>query len=148
MEITKHFTTTVTIVCGDKVLLHLHKKLKKWIPVGGHIDRDEIPHESALREVREEAGLKVELYNPDKTEVDLGDSKRLIRPMHLDLQNINAFHQHIDFAYYGKSETFDLNPGDGESGELKWFTMEEIMNGDFQEDVQARAIEALEILSN
>ena len=108
MEITRHFTATTIIVHKQKALLHLHKKLGIWIPVGGHIDRDELPEEAAVREIQEEAGLSVELYNPDK-QIEMGDTKQLFRPMHILLENINKFHQHIDFIYYAKANTFKVS---------------------------------------
>ena len=67
MEITRHFTSTVLIVYKDRVLLHQHKKFNSLLPVGGHLERDELPEEAALREVKEETGLSVTLYNPDPT---------------------------------------------------------------------------------
>ncbi|MFH1838007.1 MAG: NUDIX domain-containing protein [Candidatus Kuenenbacteria bacterium] len=74
MEITRHFTTTVYIIYKQKVLLHLHKKLGVWVPIGGHIDRDELPQVATLRETKEEAGLDINLYNPDK-QINMGDVK-------------------------------------------------------------------------
>ncbi|MCX6709315.1 MAG: NUDIX domain-containing protein [Candidatus Woesearchaeota archaeon] len=41
----------------DKVLLIHHKKLNLWLPVGGHIDKDETPDEAILREIKEETPL-------------------------------------------------------------------------------------------
>ncbi|WP_202710979.1 hypothetical protein [Sporosalibacterium faouarense] len=32
----RHFTVSVFIVHKNKVLLHLHKKAKKMLPLGGH----------------------------------------------------------------------------------------------------------------
>ena len=146
MEITKHFTATTIIVYKNKVLLHLHKKLGIWIPVGGHIDRDELPQETALREVKEESGLTVSLYNPDQ-QIDMGDVKQLIRPAHILLENINQFHQHIDFIYYAKSDSDILAPQDGETTNLKWFTAEEInkLEG-APKNVKALALEAINLL--
>ncbi|MFH1838008.1 MAG: hypothetical protein ABH808_00705 [Candidatus Kuenenbacteria bacterium] len=46
--------------------------------------------------------------------------------MHILLENINQYHQHIDFIYYAKSESDELNPQNGETINLKWFTAEEI----------------------
>lgn len=60
METTRHFVTTTFIVNGNKTLLHNHKKLDLALPAGGHIDRDELPHKAAKREVIEETGLDVE----------------------------------------------------------------------------------------
>lgn len=59
MEITKHFTATAIIVHDNKALLHLHKKLNIWLPMEGHIDRDELPQDAVLREVKEECGLDI-----------------------------------------------------------------------------------------
>ena len=52
---------TTFVVHQDKTLLHLHRSLKMWLPPGGHIDRDELPHIAALREVKEETGLDIEI---------------------------------------------------------------------------------------
>ncbi|NTW22183.1 NUDIX domain-containing protein [Candidatus Falkowbacteria bacterium] len=146
MEITKHFTATTFIVHKDKVLLHHHKKLCFWIPVGGHIDRDELPQAAALREVREETGLDVELYSPDP-QIEMGDVMQLIRPAHLLLEDINQFHQHIDFIYYATSQTDALNPQDGETSKLKWFTADEIRTiEDAPANVKPLALEAIELL--
>ena len=147
MEITRHFTATTIIVCKNKVLLHVHKRLGIWLPVGGHIDRDELPEEAALREIKEEAGLEVELYNSDE-QIDVGDAKQLIRPMHILLENINQFHQHIDFIYYAKTNTFRVKPRDSETDNLKWLTSNEIRKLDnVPENVRMISLEALELLS-
>jgi 8-oxo-dGTP pyrophosphatase MutT (NUDIX family) len=146
MEITKHFTATTYIVYKNKVLLHLHKKLGIWIPVGGHIDRDELPQEAALREAKEEAGLDIKLYNPDK-QMDLGEVKQLLRPMHVLLENINQFHQHIDSVYYATSESDVLNPQNGETTNLKWFDAEEVKNLEGASgNTKPISLEALELL--
>lgn len=148
MEITRHFTATTFIIHKGKVLLHLHKKLGIWIPVGGHIDRDELPEEAALREVQEETGLTVQLYNPDN-QIDMGDAKQLFRPMHIVLENINQFHQHIDFFYYATSDTEKLNPQKGEATNLKWFTLEEVQELEAApQTVKSLSIEAIKILGS
>lgn len=147
MEITRHFTATTVIVCHDQALLHMHKKLKLWLPVGGHIDRDELPEEAALREVKEETGLDVTLYNPDKN-LHISDTRQLIRPAHIILENINPFHQHIDCIYYAISQTTDLSPAKGEADTLRWLRADEIQNMTMPDNVKIVALEALEILAN
>jgi len=146
MEITRHFTATTIIVHKNKALLHLHKKLGIWIPVGGHIDRDELPQEAALREIKEETGLEVSLYNPDK-KIEMGNVGQLFRPMHILLENINQFHQHIDFIYYATANTFEVNPQDGEANNLKWFTPDEIKNlKGAPENAKVLSLEAINLL--
>lgn len=39
----RHFTVSVFIINKDKVLFHLHKKAKKMLPLGGHIEVNELP---------------------------------------------------------------------------------------------------------
>ena len=34
----RHFTVSGFVVEGDGTLLHWHKKLRIWLPPGGHID--------------------------------------------------------------------------------------------------------------
>ncbi|OGI25131.1 MAG: hypothetical protein A3J76_02875 [Candidatus Moranbacteria bacterium RBG_13_45_13] len=145
MEITRHFTVTTTIVHKNKVLLHFHKSLKKWLPVGGHIDRDELPEEAALREAKEESGLEIKLYNPDE-KVKLKNSRQLLRPSLITLHNINAFHQHIDFAYFATVKTTKLKPESGETKNLRWFSIGEIKRLNMHEDARIRALKALDVL--
>ena len=145
MEITRHFTATTFIVHKDKTLLHLHKKLGKWLPVGGHIDRDELPHEAAIREIKEETGLDVHMYFPEEA-LFFNDAIYLSNPMHLLLENINQFHQHIDFIYYAKADNLNIIPENSESN-LKWFTAEEIKKETIPDNVKILAFEALKILS-
>ena len=146
MEITKHFTATSIIVHKKKVLLHMHKKLGIWLPVGGHIDRDELPQTAALREIKEESGLSVKLFNPDK-QMEMSDAKQLIRPIHILLVDINQFHQHIDFIYYAISESDILSPQNGETSNLKWFTSEEIKTLEGAPvNVKALSLEAIKLL--
>jgi 8-oxo-dGTP pyrophosphatase MutT (NUDIX family) len=55
-----HFTASAFVVSEDRqrVLLILHRKLKRWLQPGGHIDADDDgPLAAAIREVREETGL-------------------------------------------------------------------------------------------
>ena len=55
------FTVAIYVVRDGKILLIHHRKLDKWLPLGGHIELDEEPEQAALREAKEESGLDVEL---------------------------------------------------------------------------------------
>ena len=47
------FTVAIFVVHDEKILLIHHRKLDKWLPLGGHIELDEDPEQAALREARE-----------------------------------------------------------------------------------------------
>ena len=48
------FIVDAYIVHNNSVLLILHKKLKIWLPIGGHIELNEDPDEALMREIKEE----------------------------------------------------------------------------------------------
>ena len=57
------------MVWEGKVLLHHHRKLEMWLPPGGHIERDELPDDAAVREVWEETGIRVVLVGERRGDV-------------------------------------------------------------------------------
>lgn len=147
-EITKHFTSTTYVVHKKKVLLHFHKKLNIWLAVGGHIEDNELPEETALREIAEEAGLDATLYNPDK-KLGVNDVKELLRPMHILLEDISQFHQHIDFIYYASAKSDKVSPQNGETNNLKWFSADEVKELEgAPENVKALSLEAINLINN
>src|SRR5437870_13414328 len=46
------FTVAIFVVHDGKVLLVHHRRLDKWLPLGGHIELDEDPENAALREAK------------------------------------------------------------------------------------------------
>ena len=52
----KHFTASVYIVDGDRLLLIDHPKLGLLLPPGGHLEANETPVEAAHREVLADTG--------------------------------------------------------------------------------------------
>ncbi|HHD2752831.1 TPA: NUDIX hydrolase [Clostridium perfringens] len=147
----RHFTVSVFIVCNDKVLLHLHKKAKKILPLGGHIELNELPEEACIREVKEEACLKINLYNPVdialKKSCDLSGEKLLINPMHTIFGDVSPNHSHIDFVYYATTNSFETYPENGESKILKWYSKDELNKStNIQANILTMANEALELL--
>jgi len=146
MEITRHFTATTFVVYNGKTVLHLHRSLKMWLPPGGHIDRDELPHVAAVREVKEETGLDVELIHAEST-IHSENAQEIPGPRHLLLENINPFHQHIDMIYFAKASSFDVTPDPGESIELRWFTAEELEGNEIENDIRQLGKEAIQAIS-
>ena len=61
----RQFTATVYVFQSSKVLLHKHPKHNKWLPPGGHVEQNELPHEAAIREALEETGLHIKIQSQD-----------------------------------------------------------------------------------
>ena len=147
MKLNRTITSSVYIVYNNKVLLHLHKKYNTLFPLGGKMNENEVPHETAIREVYEESGLEVELYNRD-SELDLSRVIQLHTPMHTLLENVGHEVENIDFIYFARAVSNEVKPQKGESKELYWFAKEEIENHDnIKPHVKVMALDALRILS-
>ncbi|WP_346889883.1 NUDIX domain-containing protein [Clostridium sp. UBA1056] len=148
----RHFTVSIFIVHEDKVLLHSHKKAKKILPLGGHIEVNELPEEACIREAKEESGLKISIYNSVNKELkkscELVGEKLLANPMHTIFGEITPDHCHIDFVYYATAKSYETKPANGESNLLKWYTKEELKNANnIQANILSMANEALELLT-
>jgi 8-oxo-dGTP pyrophosphatase MutT (NUDIX family) len=147
MIIDRTITSSVYVTYKNKVLLHKHKKYNTLFPLGGKMNTDEVPHETAIREVYEESGLEVELYNRD-TELNLGRVIQLHSPMHTLLENVGYEIENIDFIYFAKALNNKLNPQKGESKELYWFSKDEIKSNDsIKPHVKVMALDALKVLA-
>jgi ADP-ribose pyrophosphatase YjhB (NUDIX family) len=72
------FTVSIFVVYERKVLLVDHKQLRKWLPIGGHIEPGEDPEQAAYRETAEESGLEIELIG-DKPPGEFPGTKLLVQ---------------------------------------------------------------------
>ncbi|GAB4112008.1 MAG: NUDIX hydrolase [Roseiflexaceae bacterium] len=141
-QITRDFTATTFVVHEDRTLLLLHRKLRKWFPPGGHIDPHELPHDAAIREVREESGLDVELLTHP---IPMGEVIVLPQPHCILLEDITPDHQHIDFIYFARVCGGALAIAEREAGAARWLTWEELATPEIPHDIcilGRRAIEA------
>ncbi len=155
METTRHFTTTTYVVNDGECLLHDHERLGMLLPPGGHLDRDELPREAAVRETREETGLEVELLE-SKTSVGVAFGRELPPAEHVMLYDVDQFdgevaHQHINFVYYGMATSRDLSPADDERAVdcWRWFSPDDLRTHDgVTEEVSTLGLEAIERVEN
>jgi 8-oxo-dGTP pyrophosphatase MutT (NUDIX family) len=108
-----HVTASGIVVGRRGTVLHLHKRLGRWMQPGGHIDPGETPSTAARREATEELGLGVE--HP-------ADGPRLI---HLDVHEAALGHTHLDLRYLLLGEDADPHPPPGESPEARWYSWDE-----------------------
>jgi len=95
----------VFVVWERSVLLHLHQKLGRWLPPGGHCEPNELPDDAALREVYEETGIVAKLIGEQLNRVELpGQPRQLCRPAGVQLAAITSGHQHVDLVYFATAE--------------------------------------------
>jgi 8-oxo-dGTP pyrophosphatase MutT (NUDIX family) len=158
------FTVSVYVVCGDRVLYRFHDKVHKWLVPGGHIELDEVPEQAALREVYEEVGLEVRLYNPENlslvgrtdeaSRVGIRDSKELLVPAFIEIHPlpvVEGTHRHIDSIFFAQAENMDVHEPDGKekSGGILWLTKEEVLDHpDIEPLMKKYGLKALEVLAS
>jgi 8-oxo-dGTP pyrophosphatase MutT (NUDIX family) len=54
---TKHLVSYFALLAERQILLVDHKNAQLWLPTGGHVEPDEDPRMTVIRELREELGL-------------------------------------------------------------------------------------------
>ncbi|MBI2031033.1 MAG: NUDIX domain-containing protein [Candidatus Levybacteria bacterium] len=144
------FTVEVFVVFKNKVLLRKHDKYKKWLSVGGHIEFNEDPNEAAIREVKEEVGLDIELDDSLRIFREKDHTKELIPPYFLNRNRISNTHEHVTLIYFAKSDTNVISETieSEKSKECKWFTKNELIkNRELIPNIKFYALKALEKLS-
>jgi len=119
------FTVAIFVVHEGKVLLVHHRKLDKWLPLGGHIELEEDPEQAALREAQEESGLEVELLGERPPTTGPG-TRALIAPRFLDIHRISATHEHIGMIYWARPRNGGLSLAAAEHHEIRWCTAEQL----------------------
>jgi 8-oxo-dGTP pyrophosphatase MutT (NUDIX family) len=119
------FTVAVFIVQDGKVLLVHHRKLNKWLPIGGHIELDEDPEQAALREAKEESGFDVELIGERAPTTEPG-TRALITPRFLDIHRITDTHEHIGLIYWARPKNGSIALAREEHHEIRWRSSEEL----------------------
>lgn len=119
------FTVAVFIVHDAKILLIHHRKLEKWLPLGGHIEFDEEPETAAIREAREESGLEIELIGERPPTTEDG-TRALIAPRFLDIHRISETHEHIGMIYFARVASGDLRLAPAEHHAIRWVSRAEL----------------------
>jgi len=119
-----HVTGSAWIVSPDRraVLLTHHRKLDRWLQLGGHADGDPDVLAVALREAREESGLEVLQRLP-------GAGGRI--PLDVDVHEIPArgvepAHLHHDVRFLLTASAREPLRVSQESHELRWVPWEEV----------------------
>jgi 8-oxo-dGTP pyrophosphatase MutT (NUDIX family) len=132
------------IINNGKVLLIHHRKLNLWLPVGGHIDKDETPDEALLREIKEEVGIDAEIIGKSPVPLIGNAKKNLALPFHTNLHSVGD-HDHYCLFYVCSplSQKVELKLDEVKSAE--WFSKEELQQERVPLDVRHIALHAFEI---
>lgn len=112
-----HLTGSLVLVSPDglQILMTHHRKLGKWLQLGGHLNAGELPEQAALREAEEESGFK-------------RSHMRSTRLLDIDTHPIparstEAGHIHLDVCYMSIiDDSAPLRPlgQTDESHEVRW----------------------------
>ena len=127
-------TVTAFIVRDDmdepRLLLHMHRKLNRLLPPGGHIELDETPWAALSHEVNEEAGYVIDELEILQPKLRLSAVSGIVvhpRPILHNTHDFSDTHFHTDLDYLLIAHQAPLNqPQAGESTDLRWLTLGEI----------------------
>lgn len=98
----------------------------EWVFPGGKIEQDESPKEAAIRELKEETGLRSEIVRSGKTYIGEGE---------LGLWKI--------YPFYVRAQSLEVEL-DQEHSDYKWLELEELKEHDTMG--QLKSLKALDII--
>ena len=119
------FTVAIFVVHEGRVLLVHHRKLNKWLPLGGHIELDEDPEQAAHREAQEESGFEVELLGERPPTTEPG-TRALLAPRFLDIHRIHETHEHIGMIYWARPRGGQLALAAEEHHDIRWCALADL----------------------
>jgi 8-oxo-dGTP pyrophosphatase MutT (NUDIX family) len=145
-----HITGAAWILSADRrrCLLTHHRKLDRWLQLGGHADGQWHVDEVALREAREESGF---------TSFNFVPVHGLLIPLDIDVHEIperrdefghiiEDAHEHHDVRFLLIAHSNEAIRASDESHDVAWFTPEEVRRRTDEESVLRMLQKALELL--
>jgi 8-oxo-dGTP pyrophosphatase MutT (NUDIX family) len=134
----KHTTSSVFVFSLDsgiwKTLLINHKKLNKWMIPGGHVEPFENPAEAAIREVKEETGIDINLVSFIHVPLPPWDDSTWVLPPEfiydekIPAYGTNCEHVHVDCLYIGIASSVKCKMNKSESNDIFWYSICELTN--------------------
>lgn len=129
----------------DKVLLIYHKYLQLWLPVGGHIDENEIPDDALIREVKEEVNLEIEILNKSNLNITGNIKRNTALPFYTNVHSVKD-HDHYGLFYICKTSNPEYLRLSKESLNYKWFTKDEILDSkEISQEIKDQVLLAFEL---
>ena len=116
-----HLTGSAVVLdaTGAHVLLMLHRKLGRWLQMGGHCDGDGDLAAVALREATEESGIAGLRLLPEPVDLD-------IHPVPCPPGHAG---RHLDVRYVALAPPGVAAPGNRESIAVRWFPLDRLPTG-------------------
>lgn len=130
----KDSTISAFIVRTDgsepRALVHLHRKLGRLLPLGGHIEDDQTPWQATAAEVEQESGFLLSQLSVLQPVQRIKSLPKVILhpyPVVLNTHPITPDHDHRDIAFaFVTQEDPKGQMGEGESLDLRWLTESEL----------------------
>jgi 8-oxo-dGTP diphosphatase len=145
----RHFTASAVVFDDtDRVLLVHHNKIGLWLYPGGHIDPNEDPAQAAIREVREEAGIDVEIIAEERFRhpaVGAIPPPFTIITMPVTDRKIGA-HHHIDMVYVCCALSNEVTHQPEEVGGCTWVAVADIATLDTPPELPTLIAEAFKFV--
>lgn len=124
-NLAEHFTASAWVVNPeqDKVLMAYHRIYDSWAWLGGHADGDQDLLHVALKEVKEESGVKADpvtdqIYSVEILTVDGHEKKGKYVPSHL----------HLNVTYLLEADdSLPIRPKADENKAVAWFGLDEAL---------------------
>lgn len=123
-----HITGSAWILnqAGTHALLTHHKKLNRWLQLGGHSDGEPDTLRVAQREALEESGLKLKLCSPSVFDIDVHE---------IPARGDDPAHDHLDLRFLLQALDSDEFTISEESNDLAWVDMSQIADYTNEESV-------------
>lgn len=139
-----HFTTSIWTVnkARTKTLMVYHNIYDSWAWIGGHADGEEDLRSVALRELREETGIRhASLVTPEIFSLEI-----LTVDGHIKNGRYVSSHLHMNITYLAEAdESEELAINEAENQAVKWWPFEDALKAStepwFVERIYAKLIE-------
>jgi len=142
-----HLTSSAFVVNHNmtKILFAHHNLFNSWSWVGGHNDGDNNPLRVAIKEAKEETGIKtIQVYSEDIFTIDV-----IYVENHIKNGKYVPDHIHLNTAYLLIGvETDDLIVKSDENSGVRWFLIDEVLEHVSEERIKTVYSKAFKRIRN